>query len=507
MVVDTKYYDLLGVKPNVDEQTLKKAYKKSAMKYHPDRVQDPTKKEEAESKFKEISEAYSVLSDKDKRRIYDQVGVEGMKQSGGPGSDGPGINPFDIFNQMFGGGGGVGGHPFASMFGGGGGGRGRGGPSSQGPIPKPSPNKIEKLTITLQDAYLGKSMDKTISRNVKCHSCDGCGAKSKSDIITCSGCDGTGHSVSIKRTAFGIVQSMGQCAQCNGKGKSIKPGASCLKCKGVKYVREPKTFKLQIPSGTNNNVKMILKNESDWLPEYLYVGDLIIEIVVDESNSDFKTDGGINLVLNKRISLVDSLCGVDFGIRHLDNHIVGIDYKGIIKSNDIIRVKGEGMSVLPQEKGKYKGVSKGDLLIVFQIDYPTEFNDQQKEIIRKVIPQSRIVQSANINLDLEKVKKLVAVNNNIKLNMANNLLLETGNNTTSSNTTKPHTTKPNTSSSSSNTTSQNTSFPENIFSDLPEELRGMAGGSIPGMGGLGGMGGSIPGMGGPMGEGVQCAQQ
>lgn len=417
MVVDTKYYDLLGVKPDVSDDLLKKAYKKSAMKYHPDRIQDISKKSEAEEKFKEISEAYSVLSDKEKRRIYDQIGYEGIKQSGtGSGNAGPGINPFDIFNQMFGG---VNSSPFSHMF------NGNSSNQNTGPIPKQSPNKIEKITITLQDAYIGKNINKIISRNVKCNDCDGSGAKSKADIIKCGGCDGSGYAVSIKRTPIGIIQSSGICSQCEGKGKTIKQGSQCKKCNGNKFNREPKTFMIKIPPGSNNDVRMIIKGESDWHPDYLYVGDLLIQIVVNENNSDFQLNG-IDLILNKDISLLDSLCGIDFGIRHLDNHIVGIEYKNIIKYNDILRVKNEGMPVLPQEINKYNGKKYGDMIIKFNIIYPENINKNQIDILYKVLPQSRINQSANINLDLKKVKNLISSNINIKFNMGD-LTLEKSN--------------------------------------------------------------------------------
>jgi DnaJ-class molecular chaperone len=483
MPVDMTYYNLLGVNADVSDAQLKKAYKKSAMKYHPDRVQGgEEEKKKAEDKFKEISEAYAVLSDKDKRHIYDQVGVKGMNEGAGNSAGGFGGfgDAFSMFSEMFGGGGG----PFGSM----GGGRRQ----QSGPAHRPSPDRNEKVTLKLKEAYLGKTLDKTISINVKCSSCDGTGAKSKEDIVNCGGCDGKGQSVNIQRTAFGIMQSVGTCSQCNGKGKSIRQGGECGKCKGKKLTREPKQLKLQIPAGAHTGMRMIVKNMSDWSPDYLYVGDLHLHISVDDSDSDFKVSG-VDLVLNKKISLVESLTGVDFGIRHLNDTIISVKHTDIVKCNDSLKLEGCGMPIMPDQRGKHGGRSVGNMIVNFEIIYPTSFNTQQQEIIKKVIPHPTIQQSTNINLDLEKVEKLAQTNSNIKMKKPKiTVVSNTGTNNENSDT-KPQQHK-------------------RKSSGIPSGIPGMPGG-IPGMpGGIPGMSGGIPGMPGNMEDimgngGVQCAHQ
>jgi DnaJ family protein A protein 2 len=474
MVVDTKYYDLLGVKPDVEESQLKKAYKKSAMKYHPDRIHEPEKKKEAEEKFKEITEAYTVLSDKEKRRIYDQVGANGMRE--GVGGSGFGdLDPFDIFSQMFGG----------SMGGMGG--------NSKGPVQRPSPNRQEQITISLEDAYTGKTIDKTISRNVKCVSCDGSGAKTKSDIINCEVCDGKGQTVKIQRTPFGIMQSCTTCDKCKGKCKSIRSGSECVKCKGAKYIREPKTLNIIIPPGAHTGLMMVIKNMSDWLPDYMYIGDLELYIMIDITKSDFNVSG-IDLILNKQISLVESLCGIEFGIRHLDNHILGVKYDKVIKQNDSLLIKSQGMPVLQGEKGKYNGKLVGDMIIKFEVIYPDELTEQHKEIIRKIIPQSKIVQSPNINLDLDKVHNIISQNTKIKFSMCKPELLESSSNSNSNSSASSNSNSSNKNNNKSQRNGMPSGIPESIFNNLP-----------PGMSGMRNMAGMMNGD--NMAENIQCAHQ
>lgn len=407
--VDTTYYDLLGVSPDVDENQLKKAYKKSALKYHPDRVQgDDSQKKAAETKFKEISEAYSVLSDKNKRSIYDQVGVKGMKEGAGEtpdfGSFGGFGDAFNMFNTMFGGGGG-------GMFGG-------GGKKRSGPHNKPSPNTQDRITISLRDAYNGKNIKKTISRNVKCNTCNGLGVKSKTDIITCTGCNGSGMSVNIQRSRFGIIQSTGTCQQCSGKGTSIRSGSECTKCKGKKYIREPKELNLNLPAGSHTGMKLIVKNMSDWMPDYLYIGDLELNVIIEDTVSEFKLQEK-DLILHKKLSLIESLTGTSFGIRHLDDHIVMINYDKPIKCLDVLKVSGEGMPILANDRGRYGGKSHGDLIIQFDIEYPESFNQQQLEILKKIIPHTRIKQSPEFNIDINKAQEAAKQNNKIKLTQPN----------------------------------------------------------------------------------------
>lgn len=487
MVKESKFYDLLGVNPDVNDAQLKKAYKKAAMKYHPDR--NPDNVEEAETNFKKVAEAYNVLKDKNSRSIYDQLGEEGIKSSGGGASN---VNPFDIFSDIFGG---MGGSPFGGMFGGGGHGHGRG--ADDGPRAAPSPDREEGITITIADAYNGTTFTKMIYKNVKCVGCSGTGAKSLSDIQTCSVCDGSGRSVSIKRTPMGIMQSIGTCNQCAGKGKMLKHGCECVQCGGKKYTKLQKKYDIVVPAGVRAGHRVTYKNDSDWVPDYQYVGDLHFNVNVLPRDSDYMEVCDVDILINKKVALLDSLCGVEFGIKHLDNRLIGVSYDNIIKEGDVLRVKGEGMPILKSEKSKYDGRDNGDLLIKFSIVYPDKFTNEQKLVLKKCVPYNKINQVANINLDLDKVKELVKHHPTLVFHMGTvkheNATLHTNLNS-KSNTNSNTRTKQRNATDSGNSSSANTRFFSSNGGGIPAGM----------MGGIPGMMGGIPGM----DEGnVQCAQQ
>lgn len=417
MVKETKYYDLLNVKPDATEEQIKKGYKKSAMKYHPDR--NPDNVEEAEVKFKEVAEAYNVLKDSKKRKLYDSLGEEALKANAG--SSGGGIDPMDIFNDLFGGGRG-GGSPFGpnspfgdfgSMFGG----RGRGRQNNE-PNDSPSPDRREYITINISDAYNGKEVIKNISKNVKCVQCDGLGVKNKSDIVNCDNCEGSGQSVHIQQTPMGIMQSISTCKACRAKGKTIKEGCECSMCKGNKFNRMSRSYNIVIPEGIKSGTNIIYKNESDWSPEYKYIGDLCFTVNVEPMSDDYMFVNDVDLVLNKKVNLQDSLCGVEFGIKHLDNRLVGVKYNNIIKEGDTLRIKNEGMPILKNEKMKYNK-DYGDLIIVFSIEYPNKLTEEQKNDIRNCIPYTNVEQKTSINLDLNKVRNLVEARPSIQFSMGN----------------------------------------------------------------------------------------
>jgi DnaJ-class molecular chaperone len=414
MVKETKYYDLLNVKPDATEDQIKKGYKKSAMKYHPDR--NPDNVEEAEKKFKEVAEAYNVLKDKEKRKLYDTLGEDALKASGGNG--GGGIDPMDIFNNIF-----SGNNPFSggSPFGG-------GHPFDDiGNIFNlrrderrqniSSPDRNEYITINISDAYNGKVITKSISKNVECVQCNGLGVKNKSDMINCGGCNGQGRSINVQKTPMGIMQSISKCQVCNGKGNTIKKGSECKMCNGKKYNRMQNTYTITIPKGVKSGTNIIYKNESDWVEDCKVIGDLHFIINIEPMPDDYMFINGVDLVINKNICLQDSLCGVEFAIKHLDNHLVGIKYNNIIKEGDVLRVKNEGMPILNNDLMKKKTSNYGDLIIIFSIVYPDKFTAEEKNNIMKCIPYSKVEQSTNINLDINRINNLVKERPSIKFNM------------------------------------------------------------------------------------------
>lgn len=363
------YYQILGIPRDADEKKIKKAYKDLALKWHPDRNID--NKAEAEEKFKDISKAYAVLSDPEKKRLYDLGGEEAVQQ----GAAGAGINPEDIFSNLFGGMGGG----FPGFFGG-----GPRGPPQQDKTRMASPDKQVRVVVSLVDAFKGCIKRENVKKNEKCDTCFGHGTKNKEDSVTCQTCGGKGTCVQVRQMGPMITQSIVGCQQCGGKGKIIKPGSECVKCKGKKYTSKMQTYDVNIPAGAMDGHRVQFKNESDWIEDFGFVGDLYFVVEIN-NNEYFLKREGVNLILNKKINLVDALCGVDFGVRHLDNHIVHVVYNSVIKPGDSLICENEGYIIPVEQRPKYLGKTRGDLIIRFDVIFPQAFDDKRKEVLRKII--------------------------------------------------------------------------------------------------------------------------
>jgi len=452
------FYEILGIQKDADEEAIRKAYKKLALKWHPDRNRD--NQEEANLKFQEINKAYNVLSDTRKRQIYDQAGEEGLEGADAPG--GAGFDPRDIFSQFFGGGQGGG----FSFFGGGGG-------NHENKAHQASPQKEVPIAIDITLCYKGGKQEITVPRAEKCPECDGRGCKSADDIVKCPPCNGQGVAIQVQRTPFGVQQIHSTCRKCAGKGKSIKPGTECPKCQGRKSVQVSKKYTVDIPAGAIDGFPITIKGESDWVPEYGYVGDLIlIARVSTPTGCVFKREGH-NLVIKKPISLVESLCGIHFGIRHLDDRILEVKWERIIKPGDSLVIRGEG---LPVYQPRPNTPQKGDIIIRFDVVYPGEYLDQQtKQTLRTVIPngQSPPGQGKSMNINMQALYEQIRNNPVLKENIK---IIE------------PELSPETTFSSGQNQTTQ-------------PDFEPAAGG------GFSFIPGGIPGMGGDMPAGVQCAQQ
>ncbi len=250
------YYEVLGVEKNATDEELKKAYRKLAKKYHPDA--NPDNKEEAEKNFKEVNEAYEILSDKQKRQMYDQFGFNGPQgfngsQGGGYYSYGSGFDGFGGFSD-FGDFGDLG-DIFSSFFGG----SSTRSRSSNGPR-KGADLKIN-IDITFEEAYLGVEKEISINRNEKCTSCNGSGAKKGTTAEKCSMCNGTGKIKQIATTPFGQMATQKICSQCGGTGKVIKE--PCPDCKGKGIVKKSIKLKVKIPEGIDEGQTIVLKNEGE----------------------------------------------------------------------------------------------------------------------------------------------------------------------------------------------------------------------------------------------------
>lgn len=380
----TDYYEILGVSKDATDAEIKKKYKKLAMKYHPDRnSSDEETKKQNENIFKDISKAYTVLSDSEKRKKYDMFGEEGMQGMG----EGP--SPFDVFGSMFNNMSGMG-----DIFGNS---RHRQADNSK----KSSPDAMANLTVSLHDAYCGVEIDKSLPRIEKCDECLGKGTNKPDGIQKCRICDGKGKTVQMKRMGPMVTQQITVCYSCKGKCMMIKPGSECKKCKGAKLVSNIRNYKIKIPPGTIDGDELVYKGESDWVEGYGYHGDLIFKVCLNIGTSNMKREG-YNLVINKTISLVDSLCGIDFGVKHLDDRVIRVKYDGIIKEGEALLIKEEGMPISEEKRKKIKtngnNVKAGDLVIRFKLLYPDVLDEERKGLIKKVIPNVKSIDPRNINI-------------------------------------------------------------------------------------------------------------
>ena len=227
MVFETKFYDILGVSPEASEAELKKAYRKMALKFHPDKNPD------AGDKFKEISQAYEVLSDPKKRAIYDEGGEQAIKEGMGRGGGGF-SSPMDMFNMFFGGGMG-----------------GMGGGSQRSNKSRPI---IHKLGVTLEELYNGKTRKLAVTRDIKCDDCDG---KGGSNVLKCDACNGSGVKVVRKQLGPGMIQQMqSPCGDCGATGEKIDPAKRCKKCSGKKTTKDKKILEVSLPGFSNTGFRV-----------------------------------------------------------------------------------------------------------------------------------------------------------------------------------------------------------------------------------------------------------
>ena len=358
------YYDLLGVEKTASENDIKKAYRKLAMKYHPDKFSNASEKEkkEAEEKFKEVNEAYQVLSDPDKRAKYDRFGHAAF-ENGGAGAGGFGGfsggfegfgNAEDIFSSFFGGGGG---------FGGFGGGRQRG--------PEPGADLRVDVTLTLEEVAKGVEKEINYRRQAKCKTCNGTGAEPGSSLKTCDKCNGTGKIKVTQRTVFGNFQSVEECDKCKGKGKI--PEKKCKSCNGTGLERETVKKTVKIPIGIEDGQRLRLSGMGDASTEGGPNGDLYIFIHVTEH--DFFVRHGDDIICEIPITFAKAALGGEIDIPTLKGK-KSIKIPAGTQNGKVFRLKGEGIN-------NPRGYVPGDQLVKIIIEVPTNLTDDQQELLRK----------------------------------------------------------------------------------------------------------------------------
>jgi len=360
-------YDLLGVSRNASEQDIKKAYKKSALKNHPDKAPEG-EREAYEERFKRVARAYEILSDPEKRQIYNAHGeaafdgrdASGAGPAGGgfPGGFGAGFSgsdPYDIFRQFFGG---------QDMFGHGHGFGGR----------RRTQDVGYAMEVSLEEIYSGCTRPVRYSQDVVCTACGGQGA---SRVEICATCRGAGATVTTRQMGGYYTQVQSTCQVCRGAGRTVPPGAICNSCRGQGMMQRQVNLDVKVPPGCPNRHRVVFRGKADEAPGAA-TGDVIVE-VCEKKHPTFKRLGDADLLVDKRVSLLDALCGVRFRIKHLDGEAVEVDCSTggqVVRPGDIWVVKGRGMP-----RGSRLG--HGDLLVRFEVDFPKELSSASQDKVRE----------------------------------------------------------------------------------------------------------------------------
>ncbi len=329
------YYEVLGVEKNANADEIKKAYRKAAIKYHPDK--NPGDKE-AEEKFKEAAEAYDVLSNPDKRARYDQFGHAGM--NGGAAGGG---------------------------FGGFGGGRSAGGRH----VNRGSDIRV-KVKLTLADIANGTTKKLKVNKYVVCDKCGGSGAKDSSSYTTCSTCNGTGVVTRVENTFFGRMQTQGVCPTCGGEGKIITD--KCDKCGGEGIVKGSEIIEINIPAGVGEGMALTVSGKGNAARHGGVNGDLLV-VIEEERNPQLMRDGD-DLIHNLNITVTMAMLGGEVEVPTIEGK-AKIKIAAGTHAGKVLRLRGKGLPSV-------NGYGRGDILIVVDITIPTSLNSEEKKLVEQL---------------------------------------------------------------------------------------------------------------------------
>ncbi|KAF8638271.1 hypothetical protein AX17_002293 [Amanita inopinata Kibby_2008] len=343
-VVAADLYKVLDVDRSASDTDIRHAYKKLSRKYHPDKNKDP----DAESKFVDIAHAYEVLSDPEKRQIYDHHGEEGLKSH----ENGQQANPFDMFQSFFGG------RPMEQS---------RKGPSS-----------LSEFEVSLGDIYEGASIDFKTRKRILCDHCRGSGAASDGDIHKCSGCGGSGVKI-VKQQIFPgmYAQSQATCPDCQGRGKVIKK--LCPHCGGAKVLDHTQSYTLDITPGMPEGYEVVFEGEADESPDW-DAGDIVIRVRSKKEKGGWRRKES-SLYWKETIGVDEALLGFERNLTHLDGHIVRLHRSGVTQPGLVQKIKGEGMPTFGLS-------SHGDLYVEYNVVLPINLSPQTRRKLAEVFGPS-----------------------------------------------------------------------------------------------------------------------
>ncbi|KAL8656752.1 MAG: hypothetical protein Q9226_002566 [Calogaya cf. arnoldii] len=371
---DIDLYGVLGISRNASKAEVKKAYHKAALSSHPDKVGE-SERADAEIKFKSVSKAYEILSDDDKRELYDAQGMSAFEAGNRGGMDAD-VDLEDLLAQMFGMGGGMGG-----MNG--------GGPRPSGPRkPRRGEDEEHPYNVTLEELYRGKTTKFASKKNVICSLCKGRGGKEKSKPKECVACHGRGVQQGLK--------------SCKGTGNIYRDKDRCKKCKGERVVEEKKVLEIYIPRGSKEGDKIVLEGEADQLPDQ-EPGSIIFSLVETEHGTFRRA--GPDLSAEVQISLSEALCGFSRSlIKHLDGRGIHVKHPQSdgepLRSKSVIKVPGEGM---PYKKSELRG----DLYLIINVEFPDAYwlkQDRHIQKLQELLPKPADPIQADTVDDVDYVK-------------------------------------------------------------------------------------------------------
>ena len=365
------FYEILGINKSATADEIKKAYRKKALLYHPDK--NPGDKT-AEEKFKEAAEAYDVLSDPNKKARYDQYGHAGMSNTGGGGGggygggfSGGGMNMDDIFDQ------------FGDIFGFGGGGS----RSSRRRHVNRGSNIRIKVKLTLEEIAEGATKKVKINKYVTCDTCHGSGAKNSTAVKTCSTCNGSGQVTQIQNTILGRMQTVTACPACGGEGTVIAD--KCNKCFGDGIIRGEEVVEIKIPAGVEHDMQLSMSNKGNAGPRKGLPGDLLI-VIEEEEHLHFKRDGQ-NVIYDLALNFADAALGTSVEIPTLGGK-AKIKVDAGTQSGKVLRLKGKGFPSI-------HGYGRGDQLIIVNIYTPQKLSTDEKKMLEQLKDSQNFQPSAD----------------------------------------------------------------------------------------------------------------